>query len=118
MSYPNKSRFISLYRAMQSDHPSADVALKSLSKEQKKLFFDKFMFDAGAVFLEIKDELDAAIEDLGDDFSSEDPRNWDGQDWQAFYARIEGHQYERILSKYANGENSMHLIWREIEDRL
>jgi hypothetical protein len=102
---------------MQTGHPSAQAGLKSLDEEQKKAF-DQFVFDAGAIWLEIKDELDAVIESLGDDFSHEDPRNWDGQDWQAFYARIEDHPFEELLTKYAKGENNMPLIWEEIERRL
>ena len=117
MTYPNKSKFIAIYKSMQSGHPSAEVGLKSLDEEQKKLF-DQFVFDAGALFLELKDELDQAIDCLGDDFSDSDPRNWNGVDWQAFYARIEGHPYEEILTKYAKGENNMALIWEEIERLL
>jgi hypothetical protein len=117
LTYPNKTKFIALYRALQTGHPSAQVGLKSLTEEQKTLF-DQFMFDAGAIFLEVKEELDQAIDALGDDFSDPDPRNWDGQDWQAFHARIEGHRYEEILTKYAKGENNMDLIWGEIASRL
>ena len=117
MTYPNKSKFISLYRAAQSGHPSAEVGLKSLDEEQKKLF-DQFVFDAGAIFLEIRDELDAVIDGLGDDFTDSDPRNWTGVDWQAFRAGIEGHRYEEILSLYAEGKPNIHLLWGEIESRL
>lgn len=118
MAYPNKSKFIALYRAMQSDHPSADVTLKSLDEDQKKLFFGKFMMDAGNAFLEIKDELDRAIGEMGDDFSSEDPRKWDSLDWGIFNAAVTGHRYETILRYYAAGRPNMHLIWGEIESRL
>ena len=117
MTYPNKSKFVALYRAAQSGHPSAEVGLKSLDEEQKKLF-DQFVFDAGALFIELKDELDQAIECLGDDFSHEDPRNWTEDDWNTFYGRVEGHPYEEILTKYAKGENNMALIWEEIERLL
>lgn len=117
MTYPNKSKFIAIYKAAQAGHPSADVGLKSLSPEQQDQFA-QFQVDVGNAFLEVKDELDEAIEGLGDDFSSTDPRSWTGVDWQAFYARIEGHHYEEILTKYAKGENNMDLIWGEIASRL
>lgn len=117
MSYPNKSKFIALYRAMQTSHPSADIGLKSLDEEQREQF-DQFVKDAGNAFLEIKDELDVAIGELGDDFSHMDPRNWDGVDWEAFYRRVSGHKYEMILRLYAEGKPNIHLIWKEIENRL
>lgn len=117
MTYPNKTKFIALYRAMQTGHPSAQVGLKALTEEQKTLF-DQFMFDAGAIFLEVKDELDQAIDALGDDFSDPDPRKWDDGDWVEFFCRVDGHEYEEILTKYAKGENNMDLIWGEIQSRL
>lgn len=117
MTYPNKSKFISIYRAMQTGHPSGPTGLKSLDEEQKALF-DQFVFDAGAIWLEIKDELDAAIEGLGDGFSDSDPRKWEPLDWWEFYAGVEDHPLKEILVKYAKGENNMDLIWRELEARL
>jgi hypothetical protein len=102
---------------MQTGHPSAQVGLKALTEEQKALF-DQFMFDAGAIFLEVKDELDQAIDALGDDFSDPDPRKWDRRDWISFETRVKGHNYEEILTKYAKGENNMDLIWGEIASRL
>ena len=102
---------------MQAGHPSAEVGLKSLDEEQKPLF-DQFVFDAGAIFLEIKDELDEAIEGLGDNFSDEDPRKWTALDWWEFYAGIEDHPLKEILIKYAKGENNLVLIWKELENRL
>lgn len=105
-----------MYRAMQTAHPTAKAQYDSLG-ELKELF-DQFVMDAGDMFLVLKDELDAAVADLGEDFSDADPRNWDGQDWQAFNARIEGHKYEEIIRAYANGKPNMHLIWMEIENRL
>ena len=117
MTYPNKSKFIALYRAAQSGHPSAEVGLKSLNTEDKALF-DQFVFDAGAVFIELKDELDEAIEGLGDGFSDPDPRKWTALDWWEFYAGIEDHPHKEILTKYAKGENNMDLIWEELSNRL
>jgi hypothetical protein len=117
MTYPNKSKFIAIYKSMQSGHPSAHVGLKSLSTEDKALF-DQFIFDAGALFIELKDELDQEIEGLGDDFSHEDPRFWTEDDWNTFHGRVEGHDYEEILTKYAKGENNLDLMWEEIGKRL
>jgi hypothetical protein len=115
--YPNKSKFIALYRAMQNDHPSAKAQYDSLT-EVLKVDFENFQVDAGNAFLQLKDDLDEAIADLGEDFTSEDPRNWTGVDWQAFNARIEGHKYEEIIRLYAEGKPNIHLIWKEIENRL
>ena len=117
MSYPNKSKFIAIYKAMQGGHPSGAVGLKSLDEGDKKLF-DKFVFDAGAIWLEIKDELDEAIESLGDGFSDPDPRKWEPLDWWEFNAGIEDHPLAEILKLYAEGKQNMHLIWEEIEKRL
>lgn len=117
MTYPNKSKFIAIYKAAQAGHPSADVGLKSLSGEQQAQFA-QFQVDAGNAFLEIKDELDEAIDALGDDFSDPDPRKWTALDWWEFYAGVEDHPYKEILTKYAKGENNMPLIWEEIERRL
>lgn len=117
MTYQHKSKFISIYRAMQSGHPSVNVGLKSLDEEQKKQF-DQFVFDAGAIWLEIKDELDAAIEGLGDGFSDPDPRKWGPLDWWEFNAGVEDHPLKEILVKYAKGENNLPEIWKELEARL
>ena len=118
MTYPNKSKFIALYRAAQSGHPSAEVGLKSLDEEQKK-FFDQFVFDAGALFLELKDELDQGLEDLADACPEQtDPRKWDGQDWQMFRAAVEGHRFEEIYVLMAQGKENIHLVWDELGKRL
>lgn len=117
MTYPNKAKYIAIYKAAQSGHPSAEVGLKSLSEEQRQQFA-QFQVDAGNAFLEIKDELDRAIGELGDVFSSEDPRKWTADDWWEFNAGVRDHPYEEILTKYAKGENNMSLIWGEIESRL
>lgn len=115
--YPNKSRFVALYRAMQTEHPTAKAQYDSLT-EVMKVDFDNFVVDAGDMFLVIRDELDEAVADLGEDFTSEDPRHWTGVDWQAFNARIEGHKYEEIIRLYAEGKPNIGLIWKEIETRL
>lgn len=117
MTYPNKSKFIAIYKAAQAGHPSAEVGMNSLNEEQKAQFA-QFQVDAGNVFLELKDELDAAVESLGDGFSDADPRKWTAEDWWEFYAGVEDHPFAEILTKYAKGENNMDLIWRELEARL
>lgn len=117
MTYPNKSRFIAIYKASQAGHPSAVVGLNSLSEEQNAQF-EQFKVDAGNAFLEIKDELDRAIGELEDVFSHEDPRKWTAEDWWEFYAGVKDHPYEEILTKYAKGENNMAEIWEEVSKRL
>jgi hypothetical protein len=115
--YPNKSKFIALYRAMQNDHPSAKAQYDSLT-EVLKVDFENFQVDAGNAFLQLKEELDEAVENLGDMFSGPDPRKWTAEDWWEFNAGIGGHRFEEILTKYAKGENNMDAIWREVSDRL
>lgn len=115
--YPNKSKFIALYRAMQTAHPSAEPGLNSLSEDERKAF-EIFQVDAGNAFLQLKEELDEAIDSLGDMFSGPDPRKWTAEDWWEFNAGIAGHRFEEILTKYAKGENNMDAIWREVSDRL
>jgi hypothetical protein len=117
LSYQHKSKFISIYRALQTGHPSGLTGLKSLDEEQKKQW-DQFIYDAGAIWLEIKDELDEAIESLGDGFSDSDPRKWEPLDWWEFYAGVEDHPLKEILIKYAKGESNLDLIWEELSNRL
>lgn len=110
-------RFIALYRAMQADHPTAKMQLDSLSDEQR-LDFDLFFHNAGATFIELKEELDKAIDSLGDVFSGPDPRKWTAEDWWEFHNGISDHPLSEIITKYATGESNIDLIWKEIERRL
>lgn len=110
-------RFIALYRAMQADHPTAKMQLDSLTPAQR-VEFDVFFRSAGTVFIEIKEELDKAIDDLGDIFTDPDPRKWTPLDWWDFNAGVEDHPLKEILTKYAKGEPNTDLIWKEIERRL
>jgi len=118
VSYPNKTRFIALYRAMQTGHPTAQTQYKSLGKDQQEKF-DQFVFDCGAVFLELKDELDQGLEDLADYCPEEtDPRKWHSGEWITFHQAVEGHKFQEIYTLMAQGKENIHLIWQEVEKRL
>lgn len=96
----------------------AHRALEQIEPEERKQFL-QFQRDVGNVFLEVREELDQALEDLGDYCPEEtDPRKWDAADWATFEIAIAGHKYEQILRTYAAQLPNIHLIWKEIDSRL
>jgi hypothetical protein len=116
--YPNKKKFLAIYKAAQNNHPSAQAGMNSLNVDERKLF-DEFFFDCGALFLELKDELDAGLEELAEVHPEEtDPRKWDIKDWNQFHKATEGHKFYHIYRLMAEGKSNIHLIWEEIERRL
>lgn len=116
--YPQKKKFIAIYKAAQSGHPAAETGIKSLSPAEKEEF-DRFFFDCGALFLELKDELDQGLEDLAEVHPEEsDPRKWTVKDWNQFHKATEGHKFYHIYRLMAEGKSNIHLIWEEIERRL
>lgn len=81
--------------------------------------FNQFQVDVGNVFIEVKEELDQALEDIADVCPEEsDPRKWNAVDWAVFELAIAGHRYEEILRTYAAQLPNIHLIWKEIDSRL
>jgi hypothetical protein len=79
--------------------------------------FWAFQVDVGNLFIELKEELDKGLEDLGD-FSDADPALWDEDDWVQFYVAVAGHKFEDIYLKMAKRQPNIDLIWGEIENRL
>lgn len=116
--YPQKKKFLAIYKAAQNNHPSAQAGMNSLNVTERKLF-DEFFFDCGGLFLELKDELDQGLEDIADDCPTEtDPRKWNGSDWEVFLNAVKHHKYREIYTLMAQGKSNIHLIWEEIERRL
>jgi len=113
-----QNKFLAIYKASLSGHPSGAVGMKSLSTEDQAEF-NTFMFDVGALFEELKEELDQGLEDLADACPEEtNPRKWDDGDWANFYGAVSGHRFEEIYTLMAEGKENIHLIWKELEKRL
>jgi predicted DNA-binding helix-hairpin-helix protein len=117
-----RQKFLPILRMMYSadpavDHPIAQRALKQMDETQLEQFKD-FQIDVGNLFIEFKEELDAEVEELSDDFSDPDPRKWSMGDWGTFEIAVTGSKYEEIIRAYAHGKENIHLIWKEIEQRL
>lgn len=107
-----------LYSGDQIMIEAAHKALSQLEPEEQEQF-SKFQVDVGNVFIEVKEELDQALEDLADVCPEEtDPRKWNAVDWAVFELAINGHKYEQILRTYAAQLPNIHLIWKEIDNRL
>ena len=102
------------------DTVRAGSALRACEFMQPKerVAFATFQVDVGNLFLELKDELDEAVANLGDDFSDPDPRKWDMDDWLTFEVAVKGHKYEEIIRRYGSGEQNIDLIWKELSNRL
>lgn len=113
-----QNKWLALYKATLSGHPSAEVGMKSLSTEDRELF-NQFVWDVGALFTEIREELDQGLEDLADSCPEEtDPRKWDVIEWSTFHKAVYGHKYAEIYTLMAQDKENIHLVWREIENRL
>jgi hypothetical protein len=108
----------SMYSGDQTQIEMASRALSAMEEEERAVF-NQFQVDVGNIFIEVKEELDQGLEDMADACPEEpDPRKWDGQDWQMFYAAVEGHKYEQIYRLYAAQLPNIQHIWREIDSRL
>lgn len=93
-------------------------AIAELS-ETEQVDFNNFQHKVGEVFLQIQADLDKGLEEMADDFPDEtDPRKWDVGDWMRFGMAIEGHKFQEFYSTYANQQPNLHLVWKEITDRL
>lgn len=122
MSTEAKQKFLSILRMMYSDDPAVDQpiaqrALKAMDDTMREQFV-AFQIDVGNIFIEVKEEIDAEVEDLSDDFSDPDPRKWTMADWGEFELAVTGNKYEEIIRAYAHQQENIHLLWKEIEQRL
>lgn len=114
----NKSKFIALYRAITSGHPSAEATFKSLT-EQERADFAAFQLRAGAAYVALMDELEQGLEELADVHPDEsDPRKWTDDDWATFKAATESHKFYEFYRTMAAGQNNIDLIWQELTKRL
>ena len=118
----NRRKHLAILKNMYSgDRVQIEMAHRALDQveEAEREQFYQFQRDVGNVFIEIKEELDQALEDLGDYCPEEtDPRKWNAADWAMFEIAINGHKYEQILRTYAAGLPNINLIWKEIDSRL
>lgn len=81
--------------------------------------FAVFQQDVGALFIELKEELDQGLEDMAQIFPEEtDPRKWGFDEWLMVEKAIQGHPFEEIYRTMAKGESNIGLIWGELENRI
>jgi len=101
------------------DHVLVEAASRSqrLFEAKEQDAFNGFQIDVGALFLELKAELDEGIEHFGE-FSDPDPAKWDFDDWFQFENAIAGKPFEEIYRRMAQRKPNIDLIWGEIENRL
>lgn len=116
----NRRKYLTILQNLYSgDKTLIDMAKRAQAKfeEGEQDYFNAFQIDVGNMFIELKEELDQGLGDLGD-FSDADPRKWDDGDWYQFYGAVMGHKFEGIYVKMANREPNIDLIWGELENRL
>lgn len=117
----NRRKHLTIVKNMYSgDTILQSMAIKACDKmeDKERVAFATFQVDVGNIFVELKEELDEAVEGLSEDFSDGDPRKWSMDDWLTFEVAVTGHKYEEIIRLYANGQPNIHLIWQELENRL
>ena len=118
----DKRKFLTILKNLYS----GDRVLVSMGQRAQTFFededreaFQQFQVDVGALFIELKEELDQGLEELADVHPEEpDPRKWDVGDWLQFHQVTEGHRFYEIYSTMAQGQPNINLIWDVIEDRL
>lgn len=97
---------------------TAGNAIGRMDEEETKEF-EATQKIVGDIFIELMEELDEGLEELADACPHEpDPREWDLSDWMTFELAISGHKYEEFYRTYATQENNIHLVWKEIEERI
>lgn len=124
MSEPvdNRRKHLTILQNLYSnDRVLVSMAKKAAQKmdDTEHATFDAFQYDVGALFLELKDELDKGLEDLADVHPEEtDPSKWGFEEWFQFENSIAGHKFEEIYRTMAKGEPNIGLIWGELENRI
>jgi hypothetical protein len=116
----NRRKYLTILKNLYSgDRTLVSMAGRAKAKfeEAEHEAFNAFQVDVGALFLDLKEELDQGIEDLGE-FSDPDPAKWDFDDWFQFQNAIAGHKFEEIYHLMATRQPNVHLIWTELENRL
>lgn len=120
----NKAKYVTMLKVMYSDLPQQaelDAVNKAIHEltETEQVEFNNFQHTVGEVFLKVREELDAGLEEMAGHFPDEtDPRKWDIGEWYMFDLAIAGHKYEELYRTYAEQKPNLHLMWKEIETRL
>lgn len=116
----NRRKHLTILKNLYSgDKTLVSMGHRALGKfeEGEDEAFATFQQDVGALFIELKEELDEGIENLGE-YSDPDPAKWDFDDWFQFQNAIAGHKYEEIYNLMAQRKPNIDLIWGEIENRI
>ena len=118
----DKRKFLTILKNLYSgDAVLVGMATKATQQmeEAEHEAFTQFQVDVGALFIELKDELDKGLEDMADSFPEEtDPRKWDVIEWSVFHKAAFGHKFYEIYSTMAQGKPNIDLIWGELENRI
>ena len=118
----DKRKFLTILKNLYSE----DRVLVGMGQRAQKLFeeeeheaFQQFQVDVGAIFLELKDELDQGLEDLAPVHPEEpDPRKWDLADLALFHEVTKSHKFYEIYRTMVTGQPNIDLIWEELEARI
>jgi len=118
----DKRKFLTILKNLYSGE-TATINAARKAQEQfedgEQEAFNQFQIDVGALFLELKEELDQGLEDMADAFPDEtDPRKWDVIEWSTFHKAAFGHKFYEIYSTMAQGKPNIDLIWGELENRI
>jgi len=118
----DKRKFLTILKNLSSgDAVLVAAASRStnLFEDEEREAFTQFQVDVGALFLELKEELDQGLEDMADSFPEEtDPRKWDVIEWSVFHKAAFGHKFYEIYRTMAQCKDNIDLIWDVIEDRI
>lgn len=118
----NRRKYLTILQNLYSgDRVLIEMGKRAQTKfeEGEQEVFNAFAIDVGALFIELKEELDQGLEDMADAFPEEtDPRKWDDRDWVVFHLAVLDHPFEEIYTTMAQGKENIDLIWKELENRL
>jgi len=118
----NRRKHLTILKNLYSgDRVLVSMAKKAAQKfeEDEHAAFNTFQVDVGNLFIELKEELDQGLEDMADVFPEEtDPREWGFDEWLIFENAVKDHPFEEIYRTMAKGHPNIHLIWKELDNRL
>ena len=118
----DKRKFLTILKNLYSGETATINAARKAQEqfeEGEQEAFNQFQIDVGALFLELKEELDQGLEDMADSFPEEtDPRKWDVIEWSVFHKAAFGHKFYEIYRTMAQCKDNIDLIWDVIEDRI
>jgi hypothetical protein len=118
----DKRKFLTILKNLYSGETATINAARKaqeLMEDKEAVAFATFQFDVGALFIELKEELDQGLEDLAPVHPEEpDPRKWDFSDWFQFEQTTKDHPFYEIYKTMGKGEANINLIWDVIEDRI